>query len=100
MATWCRAHEQGSRFDYLSNELAGAIQFLKHESQMSTTTQSFVSSKLRDFRESISSRSLLRSDVAASGPTWIPLVLALGAIVLVSYADPLVVPISLIYLCI
>src|SRR2546430_9345952 len=46
------------------------------------------------------SRSVLRSDVAATGPTWIPLVLVLGAIVAVSYADHLVVPISLIYLCI
>ena len=66
---------------------------------MSTTSQSLVSSKLRDFRERISLRSLLRSDVAASGPTWIPLVLVLGAIVAVAYADHLVVPISLIYLC-
>src|SRR5882757_860198 len=46
------------------------------------------------------SRSVLRSDVAGSGPTWIPLVLVLGAIVAVAYADHLVVPISLIYLCI
>src|SRR5258708_10200433 len=46
------------------------------------------------------SRSVLRSDVAAPGPTWIPLVLVLGAIVAVSYADHLVVPLSLIYLCI
>ena len=45
-------------------------------------------------------QSLLRSDVAANGPTWIPLVLVLGAIVAVAYADHLVVPISLIYLCI
>lgn len=59
-----------------------------------------MSSNLRDFHERISLRSLLRSDVAASGPTWIPLVLILGAIVAVAYADHLVVPISLIYLCI
>ncbi len=45
-------------------------------------------------------QSILRSDVAANGPTWIPLVLVLGAIVAVAYADHLVVPISLIYLCI
>jgi phosphoserine phosphatase RsbU/P len=67
---------------------------------MSTTTQSFMPSKLRDFQKRIPLRSLLRSDVAASGPTWIPLVLVLGAIVAVAYADHLVVPISLIYLCI
>jgi sigma-B regulation protein RsbU (phosphoserine phosphatase) len=59
-----------------------------------------MSSTLHDFRERISLRSLLRGDVAASGPTWIPLVLVLGAIVAVAYADHLVVPISLIYLCI
>jgi serine phosphatase RsbU (regulator of sigma subunit) len=59
-----------------------------------------MSSKLRDFHERISLRSLLRGDAAASGPTWIPLVLVLGAIVAVAYADHLVVPISLIYLCI
>jgi serine phosphatase RsbU (regulator of sigma subunit) len=44
--------------------------------------------------------SLVRGNVAASGPTWIPLVLVLGAIVAVAYADHLVVPLSLIYLCI
>jgi serine phosphatase RsbU (regulator of sigma subunit) len=57
-------------------------------------------SQLRDVRERIPFRSLLWSDVAASGPTWIPLVLVLGVIVAVAYADHLVVPISLIYLCI
>jgi serine phosphatase RsbU (regulator of sigma subunit) len=44
--------------------------------------------------------SLVRDNVAASGPTWIPLVLVLGAIVAVAYADHLVIPLSLIYLCI
>jgi serine phosphatase RsbU (regulator of sigma subunit) len=44
--------------------------------------------------------SLLRSNAAASGPTWIPLVLILGVIVAIAYADHLVVPLSLIYLCI
>lgn len=57
-------------------------------------------SQLRTVRERIPFWSVLRSDVAASGPTWIPLVLVLGAIVAVAYADHLVVPISLIYLCI
>jgi Stage II sporulation protein E (SpoIIE) len=56
--------------------------------------------RLTDLREKIPWRSLLRGDVAASGPTWIPLVLVLAAIVAVAYADHLVVPISLIYLCI
>jgi sigma-B regulation protein RsbU (phosphoserine phosphatase) len=57
-------------------------------------------SQLRPGRGRIPFWSVLRSDVAASGPTWIPLVLVLGAIVAVAYADHLVVPISLIYLCI
>jgi sigma-B regulation protein RsbU (phosphoserine phosphatase) len=57
-------------------------------------------SRLRVLREGISLRSLIRSHLAQSGPTWIPLVLVLGAIVAVSYADHLVVPLSLIYLCI
>jgi serine phosphatase RsbU (regulator of sigma subunit) len=57
-------------------------------------------SRLRGLREMISLRSLFRNDVIASGPTWIPLVLVLGAIVAVAYAEHLVVPISLIYLCI
>ena len=56
--------------------------------------------QLRTVRESIPFWSVLRSDVARSGPTWIPLVLVLGAIVAVAYADHLVVPLSLIYLCI
>jgi len=57
-------------------------------------------SQFRTVRERIPFWSVLRNDVAASGPTWIPLVLVLGAIVAVAYADHLVVPLSLIYLCI
>src|SRR5450432_2305701 len=55
---------------------------------------------LRGLLERISLRSLFRNDAIANGPTWIPLVLVLGAIVAVAYAEHLVVPISLIYLCI
>ena len=57
-------------------------------------------SQSHGLRERIPLRSLFRSQLAGSGPTWIPLVLILGAIVAVSYADHLVVPLSLIYLCI
>jgi serine phosphatase RsbU (regulator of sigma subunit) len=57
-------------------------------------------SQSHGLRERIPLRSLFRSHLAGSGPTWIPLVLVLGAIVAVSYADHLVVPLSLIYLCI
>jgi len=42
--------------------------------------------------------SLLRKDVASNRPAWLPLVLVLGAIGAVAYADHLVVSISLVYL--
>jgi len=54
--------------------------------------------KLGDFRESVLLRSLLRKDVALSGPAWLPLALVLGALSAVAYADRLVVSISLVYL--
>jgi phosphoserine phosphatase RsbU/P len=54
--------------------------------------------KSRDFRERIPLLYLLRKDVASNGPAWLPLVLVLGAIGAVAYADHLVVSISLVYL--
>jgi sigma-B regulation protein RsbU (phosphoserine phosphatase) len=57
-----------------------------------------MSAKLRDFREGVPLPSLLRKDVASNGPAWLPLVLVLGAISAVAYADHLVVAISLVYL--
>jgi serine phosphatase RsbU (regulator of sigma subunit) len=63
---------------------------------MSSTTQH--TGQLRDFRERILVRSLLREDVALNGPAWLPLALVLGALGAVGYADHLVVSISLIYL--
>jgi phosphoserine phosphatase RsbU/P len=54
--------------------------------------------KLRDFRERVLLLSLLRKDVALNGPAWLPLVLVLGALSAVAYADHLVVSISLVYL--
>jgi len=54
--------------------------------------------KLRDFRDKFLVTSLLRKDVASNGPAWLPLVLVLGAISAVAYADHLVVSISLVYL--
>ncbi len=54
--------------------------------------------ELRDYRESVLLRSLLRKDVALNGPVWLPLALVLGAISAVAYADHLVVSISLVYL--
>src|SRR5712664_4885577 len=65
---------------------------------MSTTTRPLTPAKLRDFREQVLLLSLLRKDVASNGPAWLPLVLALGAISAVAYADHVVVSISLVYL--
>src|SRR5438309_3917529 len=48
--------------------------------------------------ERVSLRHLLRKDVALGGPAWLPLVLVLGAIAAVAYADHFVVSISLAYL--
>ena len=44
------------------------------------------------------SRSLLRGDVAAGGPQWLPAVLVFGSIAAVAYADFIVTSISLGYL--
>jgi serine phosphatase RsbU (regulator of sigma subunit) len=54
----------------------------------------------RDVRKGIVSPHFSRSDPAASGPTWLPLVLVLGALAAFAYVDHLVIPISLVYLCI
>ena len=47
---------------------------------------------------SLSSRSLLRGEVAAAGPQWLPVVLVFGSIGAVAYADYIVKSISLGYL--
>jgi serine phosphatase RsbU (regulator of sigma subunit) len=65
---------------------------------MSTTVRPLMSGKARDFRQRVLLQSLLRKDVASNGPAWLPLVLVLGAISAVAYADHLVVSISLVYL--
>jgi phosphoserine phosphatase RsbU/P len=54
--------------------------------------------KLRDLIKRLALLPLLRKDVASNGPAWLPLVLVLGAISAVAYADHLVVSISLVYL--
>jgi sigma-B regulation protein RsbU (phosphoserine phosphatase) len=54
--------------------------------------------ELRGLREDISLSPLLRKDVASNGPAWLPLLLVLGAIATVAYADHRVVSLSLIYL--
>jgi serine phosphatase RsbU (regulator of sigma subunit) len=46
----------------------------------------------------LSPRSLLRGDVAAGGPQWLPAVLVFGSIAAVAYADFIVTSISLGYL--
>src|SRR5882672_10791051 len=65
---------------------------------MTITVRESMPAKLRDLRESVPLLRLLRKDVASNGPTWLPLVLVLGAIAAVAYADHLVVSISLLYL--
>jgi serine phosphatase RsbU (regulator of sigma subunit) len=52
----------------------------------------------RSPRQGFSLLSLLRKEVASTGPAWLPLALVLGAIAAVAYADHLVVSISLVYL--
>jgi len=47
---------------------------------------------------SLSSRSLLRRDVATDGPQWLPVVLIFGSIAAVAYADFIVSSVSLGYL--
>jgi serine phosphatase RsbU (regulator of sigma subunit) len=54
----------------------------------------------RDISERIVSPHFSRGDPVASGPTWLPLVLVLGALAAFAYVDHLVIPISLVYLCI
>src|ERR1700726_1549436 len=54
--------------------------------------------ELRSPRKRVVLLPLLRKDVGANGPAWLPLVLVLGAIGAVAYADHLVVSISLVYL--
>jgi serine phosphatase RsbU (regulator of sigma subunit) len=53
-----------------------------------------------DFKtlSSLSSRSLLRREVAAGGPQWLPAVLIFGSIAAVAYADSVVSSVSLGYL--
>src|SRR5579864_5147568 len=53
---------------------------------------------LSDAGETIPLLPLLRRDVASNGPAWLPLVLVLGAMAAVAYADHRVVSISLLYL--
>jgi serine phosphatase RsbU (regulator of sigma subunit) len=54
--------------------------------------------KFSHIRDRVRLVSVLRRDVASGGPVWLPLVLVLGAIAAVAYADHRVVSISLIYL--
>src|SRR5437016_10966448 len=54
--------------------------------------------RLRHLRKRVPLPPLLRKEVASNGPTWLPLVLVLGAIAAVAYADHFVVSISLAYL--
>jgi serine phosphatase RsbU (regulator of sigma subunit) len=60
--------------------------------------QDSMSAELTALGEKVPLRPLLRKDVASNGPAWLPLVLVLGAIAAVAYADHLISSISLAYL--
>jgi sigma-B regulation protein RsbU (phosphoserine phosphatase) len=53
---------------------------------------------LREIRQRIRMLPLLRKDVASNGAAWLPLVMVLGAIGAVAYADHRVISVSLVYL--
>jgi len=63
-----------------------------------TAMRDSMPAELSALRERAPLQSLLRRDVASTGPAWLPLVLVFGAIAAVAYADHLVVSISLVYL--
>jgi serine phosphatase RsbU (regulator of sigma subunit) len=60
--------------------------------------QASKSAGLREFRQRIRCLPLLRKDVASNGAAWLPLVMVLGAIGAVAYADHRVISVSLVYL--
>src|ERR1035438_251847 len=57
-----------------------------------------MAARLNDLGEKARLLPLLRKDVASNGPAWLPLVLVLGAMAAVAYADHRVGSISLLYL--
>ena len=65
---------------------------------MTAAVRESMPAELRDAPKSVPLLRLLRKDVASSGPAWLPLLLVLGAIGAVAYADHLVVSVSLVYL--
>src|SRR6267143_1164553 len=65
---------------------------------MTAAARESMPAELRDPRKSLPLLRLLRKDVASSGPAWLPLLLVLGAIGAVAYADHLVVSVSLVCL--
>jgi serine phosphatase RsbU (regulator of sigma subunit) len=69
-----------------------------NEYQVSAAILDSIPAKLRDPRAAKIIQPLLRPDVGSAGPRWLPLVLVLGSIAAVAYADYLAVSISLGYL--
>jgi serine phosphatase RsbU (regulator of sigma subunit) len=63
-----------------------------------SSLQASPSAGLRELRHQIRMLPLLRKDVASNGAAWLPLVMVLGAIGAVAYADHRVVSVSLVYL--
>jgi serine phosphatase RsbU (regulator of sigma subunit) len=69
-----------------------------NEYQVNAAILNSIPVKLRDPRTAKIIQPLLRPDVGSAGPKWLPLVLVLGSIAAVAYADYLAVSISLGYL--
>jgi serine phosphatase RsbU (regulator of sigma subunit) len=69
-----------------------------NEYQVSAAILDSIPATLRDPRAAKIIRPLLRPDVGSAGPSWLPLVLVVGSIAAVAYADYVAVSISLGYL--
>jgi serine phosphatase RsbU (regulator of sigma subunit) len=69
-----------------------------NEYQVNAAILNSIPAKLRDPRGAKILEPLLRPDVGSAGPRWLPLVLVLGSIAAVAYADYVAVSISLGYL--
>src|SRR6266550_5120703 len=66
--------------------------------QVHTAFLDSILAQLRNLRDAMVFRPLLRRDVGAAGPRWLPLLLVLGSIASVAYADHIAASISLGYL--
>src|ERR1700752_146228 len=65
---------------------------------MHSTVREFPLGRLGNQRRALLPPLLLRKEVASNGGSWPPVVLVLGAIAAVAYADHMIVSISIVYL--